>query len=58
MEKKKEGRRAKRILVRHILPVCSVAPSFLSTEVQLTKQNTGVGGAAADDDTGMPPYGR
>lgn len=45
MEKKKEGRRAKRILVRHILPVCSVAPSFLSTEVQLTKQNTGVGGA-------------
>lgn len=53
-----EKRRAKRILVRHILPVCSVAPSFLSTEVQLTKQNTGVGGAAADDDTGMPPYGR
>jgi hypothetical protein len=45
MEKKKERRRAKRILVRHILPVCSVAPSFLSTEVQLTKQNTGVGGA-------------
>jgi exoribonuclease II len=43
----KERRRAKRIL-EHILSVCSIAAHFcLHTEVQLTKQNTGLGGANA-----------
>jgi hypothetical protein len=43
----KERRRAKRIL-EHILSVCSIAAHFcLRIEVQLTKQNTGLGGANA-----------
>lgn len=45
----KERRRAKRIL-GHILSICSIAAHFplhSTEEVQLTKQNTGLGGAKA-----------